>query len=232
MSDTPHTLRVPARFCGPPTSGNGGYVSGLLAERLGQPLEVTLRSPPPLDRELRVEVGAVSRLLDGELLVAQACEKPLDLQPPAAPTLAQAEAWSRGYPGFLSHAFPECFVCGPARAPGDGLRIFPGPSPDGSLVAAPWVADGSLVDATGGIPLAVAWAALDCAGYFACAHPSTAVLGRICANVLVPLMAATPYVVIGWSLGHEGRKHHAGTALFDAQGRPCGVAKQTWIVIG
>jgi hypothetical protein len=41
----PHSpLVVEARYCGPPNSGNGGYVAGLLARRLGEgPVEVTLR---------------------------------------------------------------------------------------------------------------------------------------------------------------------------------------------
>ena len=37
MPDTVTPLTIPTRFNGPPASGNGGYVGGLLAERLGQP---------------------------------------------------------------------------------------------------------------------------------------------------------------------------------------------------
>ena len=38
------------RFCGPPDSGNGGYTSGLIAKELNNPVEITLRKPPPLDK--------------------------------------------------------------------------------------------------------------------------------------------------------------------------------------
>jgi hypothetical protein len=61
------------RFCGPPTSANGGYACGAIAERLGGGVEVTLRRPPPLGRPLRLQLGdggAVVR--DGDELVAEA----------------------------------------------------------------------------------------------------------------------------------------------------------------
>ncbi len=227
----PDTLIVNRRFCGPPNSGNGGYVCGLLAERFGQPLEVMLRQPPPLDRALTLAAGDPARLLDGDTVIAEARHATLDLDVPHPPSLAQAQLWSQHYAGFESHAFPGCFTCGPARAAGDGLRIFPGRAPDGVLVAASFVPDASLAGVDGTIPLAVAWAALDCSGYFAAAHPTQALLGKMCAQLSLPLMAATSYVVIGWSLGREGRKVHAGTAVFDGHGLLHGSAKQTWITI-
>jgi hypothetical protein len=35
--------------------------------------------------------------------------------------------------------------------------------------------------------------------------------------------------VVGWQLGTEGRKHQAGTALFDGRGELCGRARALWI---
>jgi hypothetical protein len=35
--------------------------------------------------------------------------------------------------------------------------------------------------------------------------------------------------VIGWALGHDGRKHYTGTAIFDGFGELCGRAIATWI---
>jgi hypothetical protein len=35
--------------------------------------------------------------------------------------------------------------------------------------------------------------------------------------------------VIGWSIGSNGRKHEAGTALFGADGELCGRAWAMWI---
>ena len=51
MSDQ---ITIPKRFCGPPDSGNGGYVCGLLAGYVSGGSEVTLRMPPPLERPLDI----------------------------------------------------------------------------------------------------------------------------------------------------------------------------------
>ncbi|MGH3039650.1 MAG: hypothetical protein ACRDLZ_09670, partial [Gaiellaceae bacterium] len=74
---------VPGRFNGPPDSANGGYACGLVAAILGGVAEVTLRRPPPLDRELDVvrEDGRVE-IRDGEALVAEAAPVTLDVNVP------------------------------------------------------------------------------------------------------------------------------------------------------
>jgi hypothetical protein len=55
------TMTIPRRFRGPPNSGNGGYVCGMLARHIAGAAEVTLRAPPPLETELSVvEAGATS----------------------------------------------------------------------------------------------------------------------------------------------------------------------------
>ena len=48
-------LVIPSRFCGPPGSGNGGYVCGRIAAYLDGPVTVTLRRPPPLATPMTVE---------------------------------------------------------------------------------------------------------------------------------------------------------------------------------
>ena len=48
MQSTIPTI-IRKRFCGPPNSGNGGYVCGLLANAMAEPCQVTLHAPPPLD---------------------------------------------------------------------------------------------------------------------------------------------------------------------------------------
>ncbi len=70
-------LTIARRFNGPPESGNGGYVSGRLAQaytaEFGElpedaKIEVTLRKPPPLETPLTLRVPAETetlRLLDG-----------------------------------------------------------------------------------------------------------------------------------------------------------------------
>ena len=146
-------LTVPRRFCGPPGSGNGGYTAGLLAERVqggtahavshapGCPaVEVTLRQPPPLDVAMRVQhvpaddpgnvTGTTAtRLLMGGAKIAEAVCVDADLDTVEAVSRAEASEAMERFAGFTSHPFPTCFSCGPDRAEGDGLRIFPGRSP-------------------------------------------------------------------------------------------------------
>jgi hypothetical protein len=216
---------IERRFRGPTGSANGGYTCGLVASFLDGPAEVTLRAPPPLDRPLTVERdgdGPV-RVLDDGALVAEARPTALQLEPPPGPSFedAAAAALPAGDP---ESPFPECFVCGPNRAEGDGLRIFAGPLHDG-VVAASWV---PVRPYTG--PEFV-WAALDCPGAYACGfgERGALVLGRLAARVEALPQAGERCVVVGWPLGDEGRKAFAGTALFGEGGRLLGVARATWI---
>src|SRR5215203_5830584 len=120
-------LVIEPRFNGPAGSANGGYTCGLVADFVDGSAEVTLRRPPPLGRPLRVDRdgrGVVVR--DGDAVVAEAVEAPFDLDVPEPPTYDEAARASSRYPGFDVHAFPTCFVCGPEREAGDGLRIFAG----------------------------------------------------------------------------------------------------------
>jgi hypothetical protein len=215
---------IERHFRGPTESGNGGYTCGVVASRVDGPAEVTLREPPPLDTPLRVERGdGKVRVFDGERLVAEAQPADVDVQPPEAPSF---EAASRAAlpNGDQDSPFPECFVCGPHREPGDGLRIFAGPLHD-RIVAAPWV---PVERYTG--PEFV-WSALDCPGAYACGfgERGVLVLGRLAARVDALPRAGEPCVVLAWPLGDEGRKSYAGTAVYGERGRLLGVARATWI---
>lgn len=225
---------IEQRYCGPPNSGNGGYCAGILAEPLAGAVEVTLRAPPPLARPLQLRVDAEqTSLRAGEQLIADARRAQLQLDVPEPPSFEAASECAQRFAGFGQHVFPTCFVCGPARAQGDGLRIFPGAS-SAQLVAAPFVPHASLAAGPHGSELrpAIAWAALDCAGYFATGYGQTALLGRMTAELTQLPLTGERYVVIGWPLGRDGRKIYAGTALFDASGRLFGCARQTWIAVG
>src|SRR5689334_16383255 len=113
------TLTIPERFNGPPGTGHGGYSSGRVALALREAvdaaaavagnggaaggaaaglggddaIEVSLRAPVPVERELAVELrddGVV--VVDGETLVAEARPATLDIDPPAPPPIADARA--------------------------------------------------------------------------------------------------------------------------------------------
>ena len=228
------TVLIERRFCGPPDSGNGGYTCGRLAAFLEGPVLARLQAPPPLNVEMAVRKAAAGvEFVNGASVVAWARVSEVALQVPTAPTFEEAEAAARGYRGFQSHPFPTCFVCGPERAPGDGLRVFAGALGRDKAVAAPWIPDASLADGKGRVKPEFLWAALDCPGAFSFEHPgdAAAVLGEMAAQVTGSAQVGERCVVIGWELGREGRKHHTGTALFSESGERIGVARATWFEV-
>ena len=91
---------------------------------------MTLHAPPPLDTEMDVTSRTTSPSRDsatttvGSARVVDAALAPVE--PADADEVARATA---AFPGWRSHAFPTCFTCGTERAEGDGLRVFPGPTP-------------------------------------------------------------------------------------------------------
>jgi hypothetical protein len=210
-------LVIARRFRGPTDSGNGGYSCGLVAAKVGNPAEVTLRLPPPLERPLRFDGR---RLWDGDALVAEAVPKELDLDPPAPVSFAEA---TEAAEADLDSPFPECFVCGHER--GDGLHIFAAPVPGRDVVAASWVPTAELTRPE------FVWAALDCPGAYATGvlGRGTVVLGRLAAEVRRVPEPDERCVVVGWSLGADGRKYFAGTALYGEDGDVLGLARATWI---
>jgi hypothetical protein len=226
---------IGSRFNGPPGSANGGYACGLVARLLGGgPAEVRLRRPPPLDRPLRWDGSA---LRDGEDVVAEGAPLPAadagppdELPPPV--DLDDARAAAAGYPGLVRHPYPTCFGCGPERAPGDGLRISPGPVPGRSVVAAAWTPHPS-VAVDGEVPLEVAWAALDCTGGWAGLGDVEGryVLGTMRGAVTARPTVGLPHVVTGWQRGAERRKLSCGSLLRTAAGDLLGWSQQTWIRI-
>jgi hypothetical protein len=226
------TVVVESRFQGPPTSGNGGYVCGRLAAFLDGAVAVRLREPPPLEVPLSVQ-----RTDDGAALtyegrtIAAARPVVLPLEPSAPPTTEQAAQASRSYRGFESHWFPSCFVCGPEREPGDGLRIFPGAVAGADMVACRWTPDATLGDGAGRVRPEFLWAALDCPGGFAFEAPAEGVilLGELAVALDGDVAVGEPCVVVGWETRRDGRKHHTGTAIYDASGACRGVGRAIWL---
>jgi hypothetical protein len=231
---TAHRLLVIARrFRGPPTSGNGGYTCGMLAAAASKPVEVRLVKPPPLDRRLEIVDDPANgglRLVDGADTIATATPKTVALDVPKPPSYAQALAAVSDYEGFQEHAYSDCFVCGPARQRGDGMRVFAAPIAGMDLVAAAWIPDRSLVGADGKVLPEFMWAVLDCPGFFATgAAIRGPLLGTYAARIDRCVHLDAPCVVIGWPIRHEGRKHVVGTAIFDNFGELCGRALATWV---
>lgn len=222
-------VTIPARFCGPPDSGNGGYTCGCLARIIGEPAQVTLRKPPPLERSLAFHDG---RLLDDDVVIATAERNALAFDVPNPVSFDEAQTRTRHYIAREGHIVPGCFVCGTGREPGDGLRIFPGKAEAGQPAAAPWVPDPSLCDERGEVRREILWASLDCPGYFgAMDSMQMAALGRMTGAIDRTVRAGERCVIMGWPLGREGRKVHAGSALWNEAGELVGRSLQTWILL-
>jgi hypothetical protein len=204
----------------------------VLGDRFEDAATVTLRRPPPLDTPLRlVQEDGRLRLLDGDILIGEAAPDALEVDVPVPPTGDEARTASQDYAGFQAHPFPTCFVCGPDREPGDGLRIFPGPLDGTSVVAALWAPDRSLDGGAGLVHRRHVWAALDCPSYFAVPGAPLALLGRLTASIDRLPEIDEPLVVIGWPIGSDGRKHFAGSALADGNGEIVARAAATWVEI-
>jgi hypothetical protein len=230
----PTLIQVSARFCGPPGSANGGYICGLVAGGIHQPVTVRLLRSPPLATPLElhpVEAGLWAVDYSGQRYIEARATSPLELEIPASPGYLQAQQSSlHGPRDSREHPCPGCFVCGPDRAQGDGLRIFAGPVPDRDMVAAAWVPDPSLTRSDGEVPPEVLSAALDCPGFHALrtgARPW--LLGEFTAHIGRLVHAGERCVIVGWKIDGQGRKRVVGTALFDEDGKVCAWARGVWI---
>lgn len=226
---------IAERFRGPPTSANGGYACGLLAQFLEGPAAVTLRSPPPLGRPLavRCQENAAS-LWDGELLVAEGAASPgsFDVPPPVG--VEEARLATEHYEWMEGHPYPTCFVCGPLREPGDGLRIFPSPVAGRELYAAPWTPGADLAGYDGLVRPEFAWSALDCPSGLVTntfGDVGRSLLGRLEADLSRPVHAGEEHVLTAWPIERDGRKLRTGSALFTAAGELLASAQAVWIVV-
>jgi hypothetical protein len=227
-----HRVQIPARFCGPPGSANGGWACGTLGRFVGARAEVTLRSPPPLDVEMSVvETPDGLELRAGETLVAQARPATLALDPPLPVAFDDATAATAGFRWRETHPFPTCFVCGPKRGP-DALRIYPGAVANRDVAAASWIVPEDLRDADGIRP-ELLWSTLDCPSWFGyCAFHDDygpVMLGRLTADIRHRPDPGQRCVVAGWKVSREGRKINCGSVVWSETGDVLAVGHATWI---
>ena len=213
IEDT-ETVVIDPRFCGPPGTGNGGYVAGLLAARLGGAGEITLRRPPPVATPLEIVAGAGQSVSlvswpgpDRGGRRGRAGRAGAGGGHPGRGPRGGAASRLRAHPE--EHPFPGCFVCGPDRGPGDGLGILVGPVAGRDLAADVWSPDGSLAGPGGEVAPEFLWAALDCSGGVGAIGNEAQdgppwVLGRYAARQAAPVRAGEPHVVVGWRTGRGG----------------------------
>lgn len=220
-----------------------------MAATIGDTVSVRLHRPPPLECDLDLQRVDDNQwqLRQGEVQFATAKPTRVPAQHVPAPVdYVAALAASRNYYGHIEHPYPTCFVCGPQRARGDGLRIFAGRVREppvaqqhnhvltNDIVAAPWMPHESLSDGDGKVRPEFMWAALDCPGYFASMQLGAmrpALLGELAVQIERRVHIDEPCVIVGWRILIEGRKHKVGTAMFDEDGERCAVGVATWLEV-
>ncbi|WP_346656600.1 hypothetical protein [Bradyrhizobium sp. IC4061] len=209
---------------------------------------MTLRAPPPLERSLDVLTGADGgiELRENDRLLATV--RATDIDVPDVPRVsyeAAEEAAGRTPYEEQTHNLPTCFVCGPARGHGDGLRIFAGPLQAGAVpgkpvvFAASWVPHGSLAGEDGYVAPEFVWAALDCptgycsvgARHLGLKGDETVLLGRMAARIERRPRPGDRCAVVAWPTGREGRKLFAESALLDAEQEVLATARATWLLV-
>lgn len=230
------SVTIEPRFQGFEGIALGGYVGGLLAGP--RAAEVRLLRPAPVGRALRMEERADggTSLLEGKTPLAFAQPALVDLETPPSVPADEAAAAALGYPGFNRHLFPGCFVCGPGRREGDGLRIFPGLVPGRDVVAAPWTPDASLAGPDGNVAPKFIWSAVDCPSIWPLIHRAPpgsrerVVTARLALRPVSPVPVGETCVVTGWAVGGDGRQRVAGAALRSMEGQLLAVARHTLAV--
>lgn len=242
MAEAQRSVVLPARFNGPPGSGNGGYSCGVAATQLTDgPVEVALRQPPPLEVPLAVVAveGGLELQHDGATVaVARPWDGHVDV--PTRPDAATVDAVVAGFDLHAyaaQHPFDHCFTCGPARPDHDGLEIYPGPLAGTGMVVWPWAPRPDTAGDDGLVTAPMLWAALDCPTGLAWMNApdgtsvGAAVLGRLAVRIDRRPAVGEALVVGGWQLEVDGRKRHAAGAVWGPDGEVLAVSKATWVVL-
>ena len=239
------SVTIPAIYKGPPDIANGGYVCSLFAEYINGVIDVMIKRPTPLDRDLQICAGGdgVYYLMDGDQMIISAKPGVMDLPVPDAPSYEEALKAAKTsialkptpYTHVTGHGIhPICFCCGADVADGEGLKIHPGCVPGTNMVAAPWTPALELGDELGNVRPEFIWTALDCPGAYALwelTDTKPGFLGRLIGQIEKPLRCDEPCVVVAWPAGSDGRKLYTGTVLFDGKGQIIGRSLATWFLM-
>ena len=225
---------IPHRYRGGSTAANGGYAAGVLAERLSSDVRIRFRLPVPLDVALTLKsVSGGLHVMAGEDWVAEAYAERLDLALPAPPSCAEVEAGQAHYRSSGEQGFAHCFVCGPERQAGDGLRIFTAQLESGRIAAAPWRPDPAFAGEDGYLAKRFVWGALDCPAAVAAWFLDERMMltGELHGAVVGRVRAGEKHICVAWPIKAEGRKISAGSAVYSADGTLKAFARSIWIVL-
>jgi len=208
--------------------------------------EITLLAPPPLGQRLDIVAGKHgAELRNEDATLATTRRVPIDVPEIPSVSFREAQEAVRRSPYDEGrHPLPTCFVSGPARVDGDGLRIIPRhlpPRPDRRLgtLAAPWTPHSNLASEDGAVAHEFIWAALDCPTVFAGAGAQhlgmngteAILLGRMGARIKRRPYPGDQCIIVAWPTGRNGRKLFATSALMSSDGEFLAVAQATWLLV-
>lgn len=237
-------ITLSKRFCGPPKTGNGGLTAGILVEAVGtNSAEIRLLNPTPVESSiiLESEKGKQGTIYDDSKKILATLKSIEDenfpeYKLPVVPDLEDAKKISTFYPGFTTHPFPTCFVCGPKREVNDGMRIFVGPAPEQigfeNLMVGHWLPDETISSANGFVRDAVIWGALDCPGGFSAVlgEPQLIVLSKIRGKIIERPKVGEDNIVMSWRLQKMSRAFKVMTAIFKSDSKKLiAIAEALWL---
>ncbi|WP_036500956.1 MULTISPECIES: hypothetical protein [Nocardia] len=227
-------ITIPTHIHGYPDLAFGGYVAGLLADRVGGEVRVDFRRGVPVRTPVQItdtESGSVLTDSDGTVL-AEASPGSVELAVTPPPTWEDAVVASRD--SFAAgRAIPDCYGCGTTNTPGRGLRLYPWRLRDQDLVAAAWIPDAELAGPGGHLTTENIWSAVDCPGGWAAIELSGMSPGGVTAALTTrrigPVRAGEKYLVWSWPIATSGRKHTVGVAISTPKGDLRVLAEALWI---
>ncbi|MBV7703002.1 hypothetical protein NOVA_09505 [Nocardia nova] len=227
-------ITIPTHIHGYPDLAFGGYVAGMLADRVGGEVRVDFRRGVPVRTPVLItdsESGSVLTDSDGTIFAeASPGSVELAVTPPPAweeAVVASRDSFAAGRP------IPDCYGCGTANAPGRGLRLYPWRMRDHDLVAAAWVPDAELAGPGGHLTTENIWSAVDCPGGWAAIELSGMRPGGVTAALTTrrigPVRAGEKYLVWSWPIAASGRKHTVGVAISTPKGDLRVLAEALWV---
>lgn len=242
------SVEINEKYCGPPMSGNGGYVAGITANQIeNEAAVIKIRAPAPLNEALYYSrdpnQSGIKLLSKGaNKVIAEAQEDSgfyMDVPELNSSSIEDIQNPKEEYLGFQKHPFPTCFVCGPNRRHEDGMRIFPAKISDQvgftHLHGAMWKPWKDLRGPDGKVRNEIVWAALDCPGGFAVSYvdPTLIVLAKLRGRLLESIVSEDSYAIQAWEIGRNRRQRIAGTAIYRISDHKCvAYSEALWMVPG
>ena len=240
---TGDTIRIGQWFQGPTDFGQGGWTAQRFLDRIAEhterPMTVSIAAAIPLEVDLAVVAqGDRWELVapDGTTIMAVGEWQPGFADTDAITIDAARAARHRFLDTVDEHPVPSCFSCG--RLPGS-MGVHAGPLADGTdRFATDWTVPDWAVDPDGNVDTGTLWAAIDCCAAWWVGwsrERRVALTVQYAVEEIHPLRPGATYALVGWGGDHDpewdGRKRHAASAAFDADGRCVARSDSFWVSI-